>query len=207
MLFLAFRFLFILLGPFGRAPQYHEIGRSMATLMTDEVMRRVSCPHLHFGLQFCFSFLFPPLNVNQALCINSQAVHPNPGVSWRDRTFLGVKCGTKLRWQASGDESALMSFLFVLLNLGCCPSLSITQRWQVQTFIRCYPAKSWFSSFVFKKRGWARIDKITGLKPIRGTDLERLMDVVDKNTKFERGRCWWLAVVTPEINSVIGITT
>lgn len=34
---LAFRFLFILLGPMGRAPQYHEIGRSIATLMTDEV--------------------------------------------------------------------------------------------------------------------------------------------------------------------------
>lgn len=33
----AFRFLFILLGPSGRGPQYHEIGRSMATLMTDEV--------------------------------------------------------------------------------------------------------------------------------------------------------------------------
>lgn len=33
----ASRFLFILLGPLGRGPQYHEIGRSMATLMTDEV--------------------------------------------------------------------------------------------------------------------------------------------------------------------------
>lgn len=33
----AFRFLFILLGPLGRGPQYHEIGRSIATLMTDEV--------------------------------------------------------------------------------------------------------------------------------------------------------------------------
>lgn len=31
------RFLFILLGPVGRDPQYHEIGRSIATLMTDEV--------------------------------------------------------------------------------------------------------------------------------------------------------------------------
>uniref|UniRef100_A0A8C7YSU6 Anion exchange protein n=1 Tax=Oryzias sinensis TaxID=183150 RepID=A0A8C7YSU6_9TELE len=34
---IATRFLFILLGPFGRAAQYHEIGRSIATLMTDEV--------------------------------------------------------------------------------------------------------------------------------------------------------------------------
>lgn len=31
------RFLFILLGPLGKGPQYHEIGRSIATLMTDEV--------------------------------------------------------------------------------------------------------------------------------------------------------------------------
>lgn len=31
------RFLFILLGPMGKGPQYHEIGRSIATLMTDEV--------------------------------------------------------------------------------------------------------------------------------------------------------------------------
>lgn len=31
------RFLFILLGPVGKGPQYHEIGRSMATIMTDEV--------------------------------------------------------------------------------------------------------------------------------------------------------------------------
>uniref|UniRef100_A0A4W6FX84 Anion exchange protein n=1 Tax=Lates calcarifer TaxID=8187 RepID=A0A4W6FX84_LATCA len=36
------RFLFILLGPMGRAPQYHEIGRSIATLMTDEVFHDVA---------------------------------------------------------------------------------------------------------------------------------------------------------------------
>ena len=34
------RFLFLLLGPFGKGPQYHEIGRSMATLMTDEVRQQ-----------------------------------------------------------------------------------------------------------------------------------------------------------------------
>uniref|UniRef100_A0A6Q2Y3W1 Anion exchange protein n=1 Tax=Esox lucius TaxID=8010 RepID=A0A6Q2Y3W1_ESOLU len=34
------RFLFILLGPLGKGPQYHEIGRSIATLMTDEEKRR-----------------------------------------------------------------------------------------------------------------------------------------------------------------------
>uniref|UniRef100_H2SFC3 Anion exchange protein n=1 Tax=Takifugu rubripes TaxID=31033 RepID=H2SFC3_TAKRU len=36
------RFLFLLLGPSGRGPQYHEIGRSMATLMTDEVFHDVA---------------------------------------------------------------------------------------------------------------------------------------------------------------------
>uniref|UniRef100_A0A8C2E7Q4 Anion exchange protein n=1 Tax=Cyprinus carpio TaxID=7962 RepID=A0A8C2E7Q4_CYPCA len=35
------RFLFILLGPMGKGPQYHEIGRSIATLMTDEEKRKV----------------------------------------------------------------------------------------------------------------------------------------------------------------------
>ncbi|XP_014116061.1 PREDICTED: electroneutral sodium bicarbonate exchanger 1 [Pseudopodoces humilis] len=36
------RFLFVLLGPGGKAHQYHEIGRSMATTMTDEVFHDVA---------------------------------------------------------------------------------------------------------------------------------------------------------------------
>ncbi|KAM6986400.1 sodium-driven chloride bicarbonate exchanger [Aplochiton taeniatus] len=36
------RFLFILLGPLGKAPHYHEIGRSIATLTTDEVFSDVA---------------------------------------------------------------------------------------------------------------------------------------------------------------------
>ncbi|CAM9610598.1 electroneutral sodium bicarbonate exchanger 1-like isoform X1 [Lampetra fluviatilis] len=36
------RFLFILLGPSGKAQQYHEIGRSIATLMSDEVFHDVA---------------------------------------------------------------------------------------------------------------------------------------------------------------------
>uniref|UniRef100_A0A672SMJ5 Anion exchange protein n=1 Tax=Sinocyclocheilus grahami TaxID=75366 RepID=A0A672SMJ5_SINGR len=36
------RFLFILMGPLGKGPQYHEIGRSIATLMTDEVFHDVA---------------------------------------------------------------------------------------------------------------------------------------------------------------------
>lgn len=36
------RFLFLLLGPFGKGHQYHEIGRSIATLMTDEVFHDVA---------------------------------------------------------------------------------------------------------------------------------------------------------------------
>jgi hypothetical protein len=39
--FLNYRFLFILLGPLGKGQQYHEIGRSIATLMTDEVFIQV----------------------------------------------------------------------------------------------------------------------------------------------------------------------
>uniref|UniRef100_A0A3Q3WXJ7 Anion exchange protein n=1 Tax=Mola mola TaxID=94237 RepID=A0A3Q3WXJ7_MOLML len=36
------RFVFLLLGPFGKRLQYHEIGRSMATLMTDEIFHDVA---------------------------------------------------------------------------------------------------------------------------------------------------------------------
>ncbi|XP_054254701.1 electroneutral sodium bicarbonate exchanger 1-like [Indicator indicator] len=36
------RFLFVLLGPAGRAQQYHEVGRAMATLMMDEVFQAVA---------------------------------------------------------------------------------------------------------------------------------------------------------------------
>lgn len=36
-LFFSIRFLFILLGPKGKAKSYHEIGRAIATLMSDEV--------------------------------------------------------------------------------------------------------------------------------------------------------------------------
>ncbi|XP_034032740.1 sodium-driven chloride bicarbonate exchanger-like isoform X2 [Thalassophryne amazonica] len=36
------RFLFILLGPLGKGSQYHEIGRSIATLMTDEIFHDVA---------------------------------------------------------------------------------------------------------------------------------------------------------------------
>uniref|UniRef100_A0A8C5Q8U7 Anion exchange protein n=1 Tax=Leptobrachium leishanense TaxID=445787 RepID=A0A8C5Q8U7_9ANUR len=36
------RFLFLLLGPTGKAAQYHEIGRSIATLMTDEIFHDVA---------------------------------------------------------------------------------------------------------------------------------------------------------------------
>ncbi|XP_015214446.1 sodium-driven chloride bicarbonate exchanger isoform X3 [Lepisosteus oculatus] len=36
------RFLFILLGPLGKLQQYHEIGRSIATLMTDEIFHDVA---------------------------------------------------------------------------------------------------------------------------------------------------------------------
>ncbi|KAG7458070.1 hypothetical protein MATL_G00233950 [Megalops atlanticus] len=36
------RFLFLMLGPHGKGAQYHEIGRSMATLMTDEIFHDVA---------------------------------------------------------------------------------------------------------------------------------------------------------------------
>ena len=42
------RFLFILLGPKGNQERFHEIGRSIATLMSDEVcLLHVVCMHAH----------------------------------------------------------------------------------------------------------------------------------------------------------------
>lgn len=37
-----FRFLFILLGPVGSHGSFHEIGRAMATLMSDEIFHEVA---------------------------------------------------------------------------------------------------------------------------------------------------------------------
>ena len=42
------RFLFILLGPKGNQERFHEIGRSIATLMSDEVcLLHEVCIHMH----------------------------------------------------------------------------------------------------------------------------------------------------------------
>lgn len=44
----SYRFLFILLGPKGKAKSYHEIGRAIATLMSDEASPHVftlKCNH------------------------------------------------------------------------------------------------------------------------------------------------------------------
>lgn len=48
-LLLNVRFLFILLGPDGKAQQYHEIGRSMATIMTDEVRTLINSRNPHIA--------------------------------------------------------------------------------------------------------------------------------------------------------------
>ena len=46
------RFLFILLAPKGNHQRYHEIGRSIATLMSDEVCLRV-CVRVGVGVGVC----------------------------------------------------------------------------------------------------------------------------------------------------------
>lgn len=47
------RFLFILLGPLGKGQQYHEIGRSIATLMTDEVFLLMAFIHFVLTEEVC----------------------------------------------------------------------------------------------------------------------------------------------------------
>lgn len=54
------RFIFILLGPSDNHQKYHEIGRSIATLMSDEVRLNSLFVWLHFSL---LSPLFDPLAV------------------------------------------------------------------------------------------------------------------------------------------------
>lgn len=60
------RFLFLLLGPFGKGPQYHEIGRSIATLMTDEVSQAEAGsqrgPPLDPGLKYRSSVRFSTMS-------------------------------------------------------------------------------------------------------------------------------------------------
>lgn len=51
-----YRFLFILLGPKGKAKSYHEIGRAIATLMSDEVSTH-PIPIKYIGLLFTHFFL------------------------------------------------------------------------------------------------------------------------------------------------------
>ena len=46
------RFLFILLGPKGNRERFHEIGRSIATLMSDEVCVLTSMGQLLLGIPF-----------------------------------------------------------------------------------------------------------------------------------------------------------
>ena len=64
------RFLFLLLGPNGKGPQYHEIGRSIATLMTDEVS--VASDDALLFLRCGFSLAVLPLS---ALSLARQIFH------------------------------------------------------------------------------------------------------------------------------------
>lgn len=68
-MYLVQRFLFLLLGPHGKGPQYHEIGRSMATLMTDEVregnMDDIPCTQLL--LITCYFSLYS-LKISVVVC-------------------------------------------------------------------------------------------------------------------------------------------
>lgn len=64
------RFLFILLGPKGNQERFHEIGRSIATLMSDEVhTREFTSPVFHsLGGKLEYIDYVVKINVNKLFC-------------------------------------------------------------------------------------------------------------------------------------------
>lgn len=109
---LPFRFLFILLGPLGRGPQYHEIGRSIATLMTDEVRSHWRTLHYSAGVIYLLVFLKSMVCLEcqpevirrfSAGALNKFTVRQNSTISWSDGTFLSMKHSSELLWDAFGD--------------------------------------------------------------------------------------------------------
>lgn len=54
-----YRFLFILLGPKGKAKSYHEIGRAIATLMSDEVGLAMNTHRLYCVLMLTLKLWYP----------------------------------------------------------------------------------------------------------------------------------------------------
>ena len=76
------KFLFILLGPMGHSSKYHEIGRSIATLMSDEVwlatLSLFSSPVLMYRKSYCSS-LSVGGSISKILKFYIKAFHLMPG--------------------------------------------------------------------------------------------------------------------------------
>uniref|UniRef100_A0A8C4YRL9 Anion exchange protein n=1 Tax=Gopherus evgoodei TaxID=1825980 RepID=A0A8C4YRL9_9SAUR len=70
------RFLFLLLGPAGKAPQYHEIGRSIATLMTDDEKRKIP--------------KFPNGSTSTGEILKQESHHAGPELRRTGRLFGGL---------------------------------------------------------------------------------------------------------------------
>lgn len=73
-----YRFLFILLGPKGKAKSYHEIGRAIATLMSDEVGLAMNTHRLYCVLMLILKLWYPNVHWISAVtrpnttCLNHQ---------------------------------------------------------------------------------------------------------------------------------------
>lgn len=88
--------MFILLGPVGKGQQYHEIGRSMATIMTDEVC-------VTSAFRACYRYLLSIYSVSGLVLfvgdkvitilgnylLGSSSGHFSVGLLWEDQTFWG----------------------------------------------------------------------------------------------------------------------
>uniref|UniRef100_A0A673MMM7 Anion exchange protein n=1 Tax=Sinocyclocheilus rhinocerous TaxID=307959 RepID=A0A673MMM7_9TELE len=110
------RFLFLLLGPFGKGGQYHEIGRSIATLMTDEEKRKI--PSMPNGSA-------PPSDI-----IKEEEHHAGPELQRTGRIFGGLVLDIKRKapfyWSDVRDALSLQCLASILFLYCACMSPVIT---------------------------------------------------------------------------------
>uniref|UniRef100_A0AAY3ZZD4 Anion exchange protein n=1 Tax=Denticeps clupeoides TaxID=299321 RepID=A0AAY3ZZD4_9TELE len=110
------RFLFLLLGPCGKGTQYHEIGRSIATLMTDEEKRKMPA--------------VPNGSAPTSDTIKEEGHHTGPELQ-RTGRFCGglvrdVKCKAPFYWSDIRDALSLQCLASILFLYCACMSPVIT---------------------------------------------------------------------------------
>uniref|UniRef100_A0A8D0HI27 Anion exchange protein n=1 Tax=Sphenodon punctatus TaxID=8508 RepID=A0A8D0HI27_SPHPU len=119
----AIRFLFILLGPRAKVKAYHEIGRSIATLLTDELFQRVALrargrEDLIAGIDEFLDELtvLPPGKWDPTIRITPPKYLPSPHKRYWERGFAGGDRPIQNDSSCEGPETCSLT------NLGLFPS-------------------------------------------------------------------------------------